>query len=353
MTPRRAARRKPRDDGDGSGEDQGTRRGDDEDGDGTSRVTAHRPRRSGQHEAQGQEGAGVAVRHADEGGARCLGVLDEPYDAGVGAVGGRRRGPEIEGFASVDRAAPDGLTGRALDGQGFAGHARLVEDGEPSHDHTVDGDGVTRPDQQHVALRDSGDRLGDQLGAVIPADLARLAPDHGLQVPTGPGTGDGFQRPSGGQHGGDQGAGEILAHREGADQSQQGHHVDAHLAMAQSLAHPPRRRSGATDRRRDPDGIGRRSGSHCGENPSGDDARTRGCDEAVTDGIRRRRSHRRFVPLAVLDDPVVPCHGPCSQGLSSRPPGTGFGDRPVMGTKDPGARAPASLMISRWLSPIL
>jgi hypothetical protein len=49
----------------------------------------------------------------------------------------------MEGLAGVGRSAHDGLADLVLDWHGFAGQRRLVENGDPFHDRSVDRNHVT------------------------------------------------------------------------------------------------------------------------------------------------------------------------------------------------------------------
>ena len=92
--------REARHERDRRGEDERARRRDDEDRERPDRVARGRPGDVGDEQRRGQEERGVAVGHADERRPLALGLLDEPHERRVGALGRRPRS------ARSSKAAP-------------------------------------------------------------------------------------------------------------------------------------------------------------------------------------------------------------------------------------------------------
>ena len=99
--------------------------GDHQNGETANRISRQHPRQPGDHDRHRQQQQRVAVRQTNE---RRLGGLrggDQPDDAGVGALLGRRRRRDLEGVARVERAAAGALAGLARDRDRLAGQRRL------------------------------------------------------------------------------------------------------------------------------------------------------------------------------------------------------------------------------------
>ena len=80
-----------------------------------------------------------------------LGLADEPDDAGVGALGGGPRRPQLEGLAGVGGAAADRPAAPDGGGQRLAGERRLVDHGLRARDDPVHRDDLARADDHAVA----------------------------------------------------------------------------------------------------------------------------------------------------------------------------------------------------------
>ena len=119
---------------------------------------------AGHRQGDGQEPDGVTVGQAHGGGAGRFGRRRQTDDAGVGAVGRGRRGPQVEGAAGVDRPAAHRVARLALDGQRLAGHCRFVDHGDAGFDSAVDGDDLARFDDEQVG---DGDAVGGNVDEAV------------------------------------------------------------------------------------------------------------------------------------------------------------------------------------------
>ena len=100
--------RHARDQGNRRGQDQRTRGRHDQYGKRANRIAAQRPGGPGYAEGDRQQDGRVTVGHPNEGSALLLGLANQLDDAGVGTLGGRPRGPNIECIAGAHRATRNG-----------------------------------------------------------------------------------------------------------------------------------------------------------------------------------------------------------------------------------------------------
>ena len=117
------------------GETEGAGAGDDQHGDGGGErggggLAGPEPEPEGpdgEGDDDGDEHGGDLVGEPLHGGLAVLGVGDEPGDLGEGGVGADAGGPDDEAAAGVDGGAGDGVAGRDLDRDRFAGEQRRVD----------------------------------------------------------------------------------------------------------------------------------------------------------------------------------------------------------------------------------
>ena len=162
-TPARAQRGEPRAERDRRGQDQRARRRDDEHGERAHRVARKGPGETGDHGRDRQEDRGVAIGDPDEGRALAAGLLDEPHERGVGALGGRPQRAQLERRAGAARPAAHLPAAADRDRQRLAGERRLVDHRLLALDHPVDRDDLARADDHTVAGNDDLHRHLDQL----------------------------------------------------------------------------------------------------------------------------------------------------------------------------------------------
>ena len=246
--PRTRSPRDPGDDRDRRGEQQGTRRGDDEHGERAAGASGRGPRDPGDDEGERDEGQRIAVREACERRLGAARLGDEADDAGVGALRGGRERDEIERGAGVDRAARRAIAGRALDRTGLAGERRLVEDRRAALDAAIHRQDLARLDDETVPRAELLDRHDDEAAVRVPMRRLRGPLDEcGELAFRAPGRVV-FERPAGRDHEPDDRAREIFAQSEGAGEGEQGDEVDAEFPAPQALRHRPQE-PGQRDRR--------------------------------------------------------------------------------------------------------
>ncbi len=117
------------DQGDGHRQDQRARRGDDQHSERPHGVAGSEPSAAGKEQRQSEEGEPVAVRQPRHGRLPGLRRLDEPDDAGIGAVGRPPIRDQGEWRADIHRAAQHGLVHTEDGGQRLARQAGAIEDG--------------------------------------------------------------------------------------------------------------------------------------------------------------------------------------------------------------------------------
>ena len=248
--------RQPGDDRHRRGQQQRTRRGDHQHGHRAFGRPARPPRQPGQGERQRQEPGGEPVGQPDHRRALRARLADQRDDPGVGALRGRHRAAHLDRAARVQRAAAHRLPDRALDQLGLAGQRRLVQHRRTRLDQPVHRQHLARADDHEIPDGDLVDRhLGDDV-ADPPARGARRPFQQRPQIPRGAPLRGGVQRPAGRQHHRDQRTRQVLAHRQRAEQGEDGDQVDAERPPQQRRHHPARRRDDRGDGRRSPQRVG-------------------------------------------------------------------------------------------------
>ena len=235
--------RQARDDRHRRGEDQRARCGHHQNGHGPHRVTGDRPRRAGETEADEQEPAGEAVRHAHEGCARRLGLLDQAHDTGVGAPCGRGARPQVECVPGVDRSAPHRIRSWMFDRQRLAGECRFVDHRHRGFDEPVDGQHLAGPHEQQIPGLDVRQCRFGQGALHVAVHGPGRAIDQRPEVPLGTSAGSGLDHATAGQHHRDDRSGEVLADGERTEQRQDRDHVDAESTFAGRARHPEQGRA--------------------------------------------------------------------------------------------------------------
>jgi hypothetical protein len=71
-------------------------------------------------------------------GARTLGRFDQTNDASIVTLGRAPHRQELESLADVGRSTHDAIADLLLDGDGFAGQSRPIENGQASYDRPID-----------------------------------------------------------------------------------------------------------------------------------------------------------------------------------------------------------------------
>ena len=224
------------DDRDRRRQDQRAGRRHHEHGKGAHRIARGQPRGAGDRERQRHEQERIAIGQPDE--RRLLGLrrLDQPHDAGVGALFGGRARPQVERIASIDGAAARPLAGLARDRQRLPGQRRFVEHRGAAHDHAVDRHRLAGPHQQAIAGPDRGERHLDDRAVAIAVGARRRSGEQPVQLPAGALLCVVLERAAARDHQRDHHARQHLAERHGAGHRQDRNQVDAELALDQ-LAH--------------------------------------------------------------------------------------------------------------------
>ena len=194
-------------------QDQRTRRGHHEHREGTGGIPAEQPGAARDHQRDRDEDRGVAVGQSDERRLVLFGFLHQTHDPGVGALLGRRRCPQVVGGTGVHGARPHEVAHRAFHRSRFAGERRFVEDAVAQH-HAVDGHDLAGLDHEPVPHRHLFDRPGDEIVALVPIDGSRRPFQQGRQLAVRAPVRVGLQGLAGGQHQGDDGAGQVLLQRQ-------------------------------------------------------------------------------------------------------------------------------------------
>jgi hypothetical protein len=149
-TPRRAAPRQPRHDGDRRGDKERAWGGDDEYRDRADRVGGKPPSAACQRQRERHERDGEPVGKPDERRTGRLRLLHQPYHTGIRRLVRGCRSEQLERLPGVDDAAAHVLARPVFDWQRLAGQRRLVEHARLQQP-AVDRDDLAGPDEQPVA----------------------------------------------------------------------------------------------------------------------------------------------------------------------------------------------------------
>src|SRR5215472_17871172 len=87
-------------------------------------------------------------------GARTLGRFDQTNDASIVTLGRAPHRQELESLADVGRSTHDAIADLLLDGDGFAGQGRLIENGQAFYDRPVDRDHIAFSNHEAIARLD-------------------------------------------------------------------------------------------------------------------------------------------------------------------------------------------------------
>ncbi len=229
--------RQPGDERHWCGEDQRARRGHDEHVHGPHQLPGDEPRGAGEAQAGSEEGQCPPIGQTDEAGARGAGLLDQTDEAGVGRIRGVGRGPQVERAPCVHPPAADEVTDQPLDWPRFARQRALVDHGRGVRDHPVDGDHLAVGHHQQVTDPDLREVHRLELTAVVEVGGPWRSVRERPQLPVGATLRPRLERPTGGEHQGDDRSGQVLAHHKCPDECQQGDHVDAHATLASGADH--------------------------------------------------------------------------------------------------------------------
>jgi hypothetical protein len=121
------------------------------------RVAAEPPGDAGRQQRRGEEEPGVAVGHPNERRPIRLGLLHQPHQRRVGALGCGPVGSNIERRSGVGRTAQHGHAGGDRDGQWLSAEGARVHDCLAADHGAVDGDHLSGTDDDDVTglnLRD-------------------------------------------------------------------------------------------------------------------------------------------------------------------------------------------------------
>jgi hypothetical protein len=323
-------------------ENQRARRRDHDDGERALRVAAERPRQARGEHGDGQEDARIAVGHAYERGALRLGLLDQPDQCGVRALGGGTVGAHVERAARIGAAAHHRHSGMERDGQRLAAEGARVHDGLAADDGAVDGNDLSRADEHRVTGLHAVD--GDLLERAIDpqlGDARRPLHEERELAARAPG-GGGLQGGAAGEHQADERAGELLAERQRADHRDERDRVDAEVMIDHDGAADLEAELGGEQRDRGPPdlvpGVGcahevqREPRPDRDDRDSGQDLGARlgepaqlGAYPGGDAGWRRRRHERSFPPAArdvIRAGPRARVGNPVSRAHPPRPCGT-------------------------------
>ena len=220
------------DEGDRRRQDQRAGGGDDDHGEGAHRVAGERPGEAGEQQGRRQEDAGVAVGEADERRPLGLGLLDQADQGGVGALGRRAVGADLERGAGVGGAAEDRHPAPGGDRQRLAGEGAGVDHRLLAQHGAVDRDQLAAADQGDVADGHLLDRdVAEAALRGADAGALRRPLDQRRQLAAGAGAGEFLERQAAGEHQPDDDAGQQFVQRQGAEHRHQGDRVDAHVAV--------------------------------------------------------------------------------------------------------------------------
>ena len=196
------------------------------------RVAGGEPRRAGDGERRHQEQDGEAVGEPRDWRALAGRLLDQPDDAGIGAL--RRRPPDdqVEGLAGIGGAAHHLAAGRPAHRQRLAGQRRLVE-----HRLVARGDGavgrhhLAAAHQHAVAHRKRLDRHLLQFAVLVAQREFRRALEQCRHLAAGAARRIALEELAAGIHQRHDHAGERLAERQRPGHREQRHDVEADLPV--------------------------------------------------------------------------------------------------------------------------
>ena len=316
--------RESRDQGNRRGQDQRAGRGDHQHRHGAYRIAAGGPRETGDRQRYREQHHGVAVGHAQE---RCplgLRLADEPDHAGVGALGGRPLGAQLERGAGVDRPTADRPTRRDAHGQGLPGEGRLVDDRGPGGQRAVHRHNLARADHDHVADPQALDRdLFERAANPAMCDAGR-ALDQRRQLPPGPPCRRLLERVAPREHEPDHGGGEVLAYGEGRGHRDQGDEVDPQPPPPEHPHDRPRERHEHHDGPCRPGGVAQARPPRQVERAAQDDGGQRSDHEKPVDQLgvpTGRRAPPSTVRSSTAARVVLPPRVPASRAPGFSLPG--------------------------------
>ena len=260
--------RQARNHGDRCRQDQWARCRHDEDRNRSNRVARQRPGEPGDEPTEHDEHGAVAIGHPNERCGGRFGLLHQPHDRGVRRIGSSRCRSHLERPAGIDHAAANLVARNSFDLPRLAGERRLVEHRRTTLHTTVDGEHLTGPHQQQIPR---GDHIGGNLAeavAIEPLHRPGGSPDERTEVTLSTRCGTRLDRPTAGEHQGDDRSGEHLADGERAKECREGDDIGAEATLTGGRDHRPDRRNYPEQRRGEPRRVRRRFGSH----PPGDRA---------------------------------------------------------------------------------
>ena len=169
------------------GQTEGTRAGDDEDGEGGGERLITRSIRAGASAAKvtsaiedhpRDEDIGDAVGQSLYCGLFILGMLDQPKHLGQLSVTAHLGGPNHQSSIHRDRPPDDGVARRHIEGQGLTSHDAPVHRRLAEDDLAVGGDRLPGPDDEAVAdteLARPGVDVSNPVASITPTSLAPTA----------------------------------------------------------------------------------------------------------------------------------------------------------------------------------
>ena len=150
---------------------------------------------------------------------------------------GRR--PQVERPARVHDPAADRVSDRVVDGQRFSRQRALVEDGGVGLEASVDGDDLTGLDEQQVTACDVIDGWRSERTVLVAVHHAGRVRQERVQFMLGAGRGACFEGAAARQHDRDDGARQVLADNQCADECEDGERVDTQSTVPGRVDHPP------------------------------------------------------------------------------------------------------------------
>jgi hypothetical protein len=140
----------------------------------------------------------------------------------------------MESLADVGRSAHDGLADLVSDRHGLAGQRRLIENGDPFHDRSVDRNHVALSHHYTIPRLDRVEVDLLEPAVTISDGAARHAGEQRGHLAAGAAFGETLEILPAGIHHRDHRGGEVFAEDQGREHRQRRNEVQAHIAVTQA-----------------------------------------------------------------------------------------------------------------------
>ena len=212
----------------------GARRRHYEHGHGTDGIRAPDPSCSCERDGRGQEHHGISIGQARHRRARTLGRFDQTDDAGIGTLGRAPGRQQMESLADVGRPAHDAIADLLLDGDGFAGQGRLIENGQAFYDRPVDRDHIAFSNHEAIARLDHVQVDLFESAVAVADRRVRYPGKQRRHFPACATLGKVFEVLPAGVHQSDHDGGEVFGKDQRRQHRQRGHDIQADIAASQA-----------------------------------------------------------------------------------------------------------------------